>query len=293
MAKLSIARSHQSLKQWHATIDMIKQLHLLCSDIRAHRGASTALLGGDGFFSSIVDKYAKNINLYLLAIQTDRENLVLLQSVQEFEDIHSKWKAIKEHWIRRPQLSNFYEHCELLTAMQNLIWKLALKADSGLISNSDKALISRFVLRYHAESMEAIARLRGYACAFCANELITQQERSLIADEIKDVFHSWQRREESFNTLPYEFYKKVQQLAPQLNLTDDLLNFINLVSPMQREGENAPNGSEVFNQANMILNIMNAQYLEGLDTLKFFMPDDLLDWISMPSKPELLKPSLS
>ena len=293
MSRLSIARSHQSLKQWHATIDMIRQLYLMCSDIRAHRGASTALLGGDEFFAKIVEKHARDINLYFLAIQTDKESLQLLQSAQAFADIHDKWKAIKEHWQRHPQLSNFYEHCELLNTIQNHIWQLALQADPGLVSNNDKAVIARFILKYHAEAMETIARLRGYACAFCARDSIDEQERMLIADEIKAVFHTWQKREESFNTLPFEFYKKMQAVSAQLAMSEEVLNFISLVSPMQNPEQQCPNGSEVFNHANRILNLMSAQLEEGLSALRKFVPEDLMSWIDTPSKPNLVNNNFS
>ena len=76
MGSVSVAQSHRSLKVWHLAIDLVKQLHLLSSDIRAHRGVSTALLGGDLFFEPITKRYARNVQLHLASIFHDQSSLL-------------------------------------------------------------------------------------------------------------------------------------------------------------------------------------------------------------------------
>ena len=288
MNQLSVSKSHKILKQWHSAIDIITMLHTLCGDLRAHRGASTALLGGDLFFQSASKSYAENIDKQLLklekSLQYDKDNIVVVSSLEDFISIQDKWQLIQQHLKRHPQLSNFYAHCQLLNDIQTLIWQLAIQADPSLTGNSHKALLSRFILKHHADTMESIARLRGYACTFCANGELSDEQSLLLSDEIDEVLNIWHKRQIAFETLPLEYYSQVEQLNQQTSLKQYLLDFIELVRPMCRKESELPNGSEIFNQANKALNLCNIQYVNGIDVLKNILPPEILEWIRTPVK---------
>jgi len=285
MGSASITQSHRLLKRWHVAIDLIKQLHLLSSDIRAHRGASTALIEGDTFFKPVKDRYERNVRLHLLSIAEDKKSLTTLDVTDAFTSIQKQCSALLLPTDSAVFLDNFSAHCLVLADIQNLIWHVALQADENLIENNDKALMARFLLKYHVDAIESIARLRGFSCALCASSSHSDEELAMLANEIKQVFNSWQKRQDMFNALPLDFYKMMQGIEGQTQITDKLLRFIDTLSPMQNVGAVTPNGSEVYNLANACLNSLNRQYLAGIDHLRTLLPETLVNWIETPVSP--------
>jgi hypothetical protein len=274
MLNNALKESYLAHQQWLAAIEAIRLLQQLAIDVRIHRGSSTAELLGDSFFQPITVKTSHHIDATLqkLASETLCANSCMLES---------KWRHILLHWRDKKAIESFNSQTAYLEYIQGFIWQLALKSSEDLRENPDckKSQMAYFLLQQHSHAIESIAKLRGLSCYICAKPNITNEDVRLVRKACRNALLHWENRQQALIALSPEsqivlFVRKTQ--SQQTQLLNDL---IDQIKPTLKAREHRTNASQMFNQANKLLNQLQLQYNQGLDYLCQCMSEDLQFWL--------------
>ena len=277
----TLKQSYYAHRNWLSVIEIIRQLNRLSFEVRAHRGASTAYLSGDKFFYFASRQNTQRINLCFSDLEMYHSIIEMLELDLDFKCLIHNWMQIKRHWTRSQPLENFNQHSDLLHDLNVIIWRLAVSADSSIVEkgSNDKARLCYFLLNAHTTAIESIARLRGVCSYLSAKEAVTNDERSMVEQEIKLTFIKWHEWMDAFQNLPEQYQDACNYKVLQGQITRYFLVFMEMVEPFKEEACKLPNSSEVFNSANQILSALQLQLNEGLNQLAECMPDELEAWV--------------
>ena len=278
----TLRESYLEHRSWLSVICAIKKLNTISFEMRAHRGITTSCLSGDELFYLLIDKNSKRIDQYMDDLKTWQSLFCFLGVEIDIQCLVHNWLQLKRIWQTKSPMENFNQHSEMLNDINVIIWRLAVSADYNLIENSDdnKARLCLFLLSAHRTVMESIARLRGIGSFLCAKDEVNKDESEMFRQEVKLIFIKWHEWIDAYQKLPVHYQSLFNHRVQHGQMTRDFIKFMSIVEPLQLEGGDIPNSSEVFNAANRLLSALQNQFNEGLHMMAECMPRELHSWVN-------------
>ena len=278
-----IIQSHKQHQNWLLAVNIIKQLNELCFHIRSHRGTSTAQLEGDTFFASISEATASTISEMCVQQDDQCEVFLAFNAYDQFHNVVQQWLEIQLHWKAFQAFENFQKHSLLLETIHQLMWRFSDHYIQQQDSQTEKVVLTKFLLRTHLAAIESVARLRGIGCYLCAKDYLSSEDKKLIREEIRQNYLLWSKRSQALSDLPAALKQPLLMSADNNELNRLMADFTHLLESVIKSHRHIPNGCEVYNAGSSILSAMNLQLNSGLDELKQYLPDTLNSWVNNPA----------
>lgn len=275
----TLIKSHQQHQSWLKAIDLIIELNELCINIRSHRGTSTAQIEGDHFFNDVTEATAKTISEMFVQLDNQGEIFQHFEAHEHFFDVVQQWLQIQIHWTELDARNNFDQHLQLLESVQQLIWRFSDYYNQQQQDESDKSILTHYLLRTHMTTMESVACLRGIGCFYQAKKHLSPEDKKIMRDEIKKTYLIWSQRDNELNNLPQALQESLFQVNEANKINRFMTDFTQLLEAALKQQQYMPNGSEIFDAGSRILSVLNMQLNQGLGELKAYLPKTLEQWV--------------
>lgn len=278
------------------SITVIRQLISLLSATQQHRGATLALLGGDGYFSDKVASLQNEIDGRITTLQLLNHELSEPILARDIGTLLQEWETVRD-WPGGKALENFNLHSNFIEQQMKLIWHVTEKTNCFLLAATPKpanpdtcppqqrellagdTLLVQFILLETPELMEVLARIRGLATHACVIGVCDAEHSSWLDHLLKQL----NLKKERFRILSNSLQRYSLRDVPALiNLEIQDVRIVQLIQLVENnilhQDKIDIDSHNIFSMATNIINSQTEVVKQGLDFIQNKIHRQLDGW---------------